>query len=118
MWKIGTWKTIRVWVMEKNGRNGIPPLQLSEACCGALQFWCCVLCCIPKKGVWYVVLVLCSLQCHPLLVEKVLEIVGKVPQPSDKKKVHVECVCRQVCNVPLLHIGQPFFLYLTFEVRK
>ena len=59
MWEIGTWKTISVWVIKKIGTNGIHALQLSKACCGALQIWCYVLCCIPEKGAWYVVLLLC-----------------------------------------------------------
>ena len=55
-------------------------------------------------------LVLCCLQCHPLLVEKLFDIVGKFPQPEAKNKVSEESVCKQVCNVPPLHLGHSFFL--------
>ena len=53
----------------------------SQRHCGALQFWCSILCTNPETGVWYVVLVLCCLQCHPLLAQKILDMVGKVLQP-------------------------------------
>ena len=115
IWEICTRKTICVWVLEKNGRNGIHALKLSKACCGALHFGALYCVAFLKRG--YGMLCFCCVVCN-VFVEKVLDMVGKFPQPWEKKKISVESVCREVCNVPVLHIGHSFFLNLPLEVRK